>query len=92
MLTKIELIAFSILIACGVVGLYWAVLSFVKYIRFGRVSRAEREIEQALANRPLVVNVIDHWNSESKEEKEKRKRGHRSEVLRRKTGRTGVKQ
>ena len=92
MLTKIELITFSILIAYGVVGLYWMVSSLVKYIRFGRVSRREREIEKELANRPLVVNVIDHWNSESKEGKEKRERGHRSEVLRRKTGRTGVKQ
>ena len=85
-LTKVELIAFSILIAYGVIGLYWAVSSLVKYIRFGRVSKAEREIEKELANRPLVVNVINHFESESnsKERIEKRMRGHRSEVLRRK--------
>lgn len=74
MLTKIELIAFSILIAYGILGLCWTISSLVKYIRFGRVSRAEREIERALANRPLVVNVIDYWNSDSKERIEKIKR------------------
>lgn len=35
-LTKIEMIAFSILIAYGVLGLYWVIPSFVKYILFGR--------------------------------------------------------
>ena len=41
-LTKIELVAFSILVAYGAVGLYWMALFLVKYIRFGRKERRKK--------------------------------------------------
>lgn len=63
MLTKIELICFSILAVYGIVVLYWGVSWFIRNIKFGRVSRYEKETLAEIANRPLVVNVIDHWRS-----------------------------
>lgn len=88
-LTEIEWVCFSILAVYGILGLYWVISLFIKYVRFGRVPKHEKRILAEIASRPLVVNVIDHWKSkeESKEGKEKaeekRNRRHREEVVRR---------
>ena len=50
MLTKIELIAFSILAAYIIVGLYWVASSLVKYILFsGKEKKKIRGLKKAEA-------------------------------------------
>jgi len=72
MLTIAEWIALGFLAAYGISGLYWVGHYFISNYLYNK--RAwEREIEEALANRPLVVNVVNHFSGEEKKSRHQRK-------------------
>jgi len=87
MLTKIELICGSLLVIYGLNSAWWLVHCFI-YNR-------GRKKEQLLADREEIKDMEDFRSKEIMgivRKVEKINRGHRSEVLRRKRGRVGVKQ